>query len=58
MPEEAERGEYLRVAGLWGCGWRLSPEGMLEHVGEGKTIQMGSCYLVKKTAPALGYCPI
>jgi hypothetical protein len=23
--EEAERGEYLRVNGMWGQGWRLTP---------------------------------
>jgi hypothetical protein len=27
--EEAERGDYLRVNGMWGLGWRLTPEGLI-----------------------------
>lgn len=57
-PEEAENGGYLRTTGVFGGGWRLSNEGMLEFLGEGKIAQLGGCFLVRKPTLGIGYCPV
>lgn len=34
--------------GLWGIGWRLTPEGVVENMGDNKPIQLSGCFIVKK----------
>ena len=48
----------MRLVGLWSSGWRISSEGSVEHLGEGKTVQMGGCFLVKRVVEGLGFCPV
>lgn len=36
----------------------MTAEGTVEQQGEGKTGQLGCCFMVKKTSEGLGYCPV
>jgi hypothetical protein len=33
---------------MWGQSWRLTPEGIIENLGENKPIQINGCFIVKK----------
>ena len=34
---------------MWGLGWRLTPEGIIENMGENKPFQNTGCFIVKKS---------
>lgn len=56
--EEAERGDYLRVNGLWGLGLRITADGLLETVGDGKMMQFNGCFIVKKQLFGITATPV
>lgn len=39
---------------MWGQGWRLTPEGVIENTGENKPAQLSGCFIVKKLGVGVG----